>query len=415
MSQKTIMDEMPNLPPRYYQKPNSLPRFLLSLVTLFIMLGALPIGVYLVSQRTQVLPEAALAQQERVGEVSLTLEQDKQSFSSSKQFPSTTSAQIAINLIAHSDNQAANLFASRINYPSQDLELVKVATSEAELQGPNQQPMVGKWIQEKVDNEAGQFDLIAGLPNPGIKTSPDEQYVMAKLIFKVKGGTEATLHLDPDSTIFTNDANQTLQVRKNDLSLALPVVTLASSSPSPKPKVISFKAPTSSLTLLSPSGGETIGFNSNSQISWQQSGLNQVMVNLLVNGEKLGQIASVSASLNQVSWKPASYLLPNLVLPTNTYQIELEGIDTAGNQYSATSAGPFAIVSGEANLAASQSVSLAARGGDANNDGQVDLTDLSMLLSSYGKKDNLNLGVDLNGDGVVNDVDLFLFKQVLLR
>src|SRR5579872_2921643 len=123
------MEEMPNLPSRYYQKPNSVPRFLLSLVTLFIMLGALPVGVYLVGQRTHSLPEAAPAQVERVGDVSLSLEPDGQL--------ATNSAQVAINLIVHSDNQAANLFAARITYPSQYLELQNIATESAQLSEPN--------------------------------------------------------------------------------------------------------------------------------------------------------------------------------------------------------------------------------------------------------------------------------------
>lgn len=396
------------LPPRYYQKPNSLPRFLLSLVTLFIMLGALPIGVYLVGQRTQVVPQAAVEKVERSGTVSFTLEKDEQF--------ATTSAQMAINLIAHSDQEAANLFATRVSYSSQSLELVKVATGSADLQGENQIPINGKWIEENIDNTAGRFDLVAGVPNPGILTSPDEKYVMAKLIFNVKNGGLATFHLDPDSTIFANNTNQALEVRKNDLTFVLPeVVSTLSPSPIPKARFVAFKQNPQDLSLVSPNGGETIGFNNSSEVSWNSTGLDQVAVSLLINGEKLGQIASGSASLGKLIWKPADFILPTFLTPANTYQVELDGIAKNGQVLVDKSDGPFAIVNQDINIEASQAASLAQRGGDGNKDGKIDLTDLSILLSSFGKKDNLDFGVDLNGDGVVNEVDLFLFKTVLLK
>ncbi len=392
------LDQMPNLPPRYYQHPNSLPRFLLSLLTLFIMLGALPVGVYLVGQRTAVLPQAAPARVERPGVVSFSLEKD---------LSATTSAQIAVNLLIHSDEQAANLFATRVSFPSQYLELIKVATSSASLSA--------KWIETKVDNQTGNIDLIAGIPSPGIKTDPDQRYVLTQLVFNMKSPGVATFHLDPDSTIFANLTNQPLIVRKNDLTFELPNINVLLSSPSPKPKFVPFKTQVATLNLITPNGGETIGFNTSSNINWNAENLNQVAVNLLINGQKLGQIASVSASLGKLNWKPADFILPTFLTPINTYRIELNGIGNNGEQLSAKSEGPFAVVNQEINLAASQSANLASRGGDANKDGKVDLTDLSILLSSFGKKDNLDLGVDLNGDGAVNEVDLWLFKGVILR
>src|SRR5258708_5473534 len=191
------MEEMPNLPPRYYQRPNSLPRFLLSLLTLFIMLGALPVGVYLVGQRTQVLPQAAPQKVERPGIVSFSLEKSNPI--------ATSSAQIAINLLVHSDEQAANLFVTRVNFPSQYLELVKIATSSAQLQDEGQKNVDAKWIETKVDNQTGRVDLIAGVANPGIKTEVDQKYILTKLIFNIKQSFStskaqgvATFHLDPD-------------------------------------------------------------------------------------------------------------------------------------------------------------------------------------------------------------------------
>ena len=50
--------------------------------------------------------------------------------------------------------------------------------------------------------------------------------------------------------------------------------------------------------------------------------------------------------------------------------------------------------------------SLAPVSGDVNGDGSVDLSDLSILLSNYGKSDMQRINGDLNNDGTVNLLDL---------
>ena len=416
---------MAKLPPRYYSKPNqSLFGFILSLVTLAVVVAGLPISVFLVGQRTHSLPEAA-SPLTRVGQTSFTL---VSSSSSTKEPPvASRSGQLAITVLARSDDVYVNLFAARINFPKDLLQVDSILTSP---------DLADKWLESSFDNQNGRINLIAGATGQGVKTDPDLEYTLARVVFDVKATGIATLYLDPDSTIFKTDNQTLLGVRKNDLTVNLPepaatvqcqarpacldtkpsckiaepVGGWCPKSPQQRPK------DTASLKLLSPIGGETLPYNARSTIRWSGRKVKQVSVFLLQNRQRLGRIASLPAALGQVDFRPSDVLLPTFITPTNTYQVEIEGLGDSGERLVDRSAGPFAIVASDVRSAeASQSANLAQRGGDANRDGVVDLTDLSILLKSYGRPENLDLGVDLNGDGLVNDVDLYLMRNLLFK
>lgn len=53
--------------------------------------------------------------------------------------------------------------------------------------------------------------------------------------------------------------------------------------------------------------------------------------------------------------------------------------------------------------------------GDGNNDGRVDLVDLSVLLSDFNREAGFRLGIDLNGDGKINTFDFALMKNLLVE
>ena len=53
--------------------------------------------------------------------------------------------------------------------------------------------------------------------------------------------------------------------------------------------------------------------------------------------------------------------------------------------------------------------------GDGNNDGNVNLIDLSILLSDFNKTGNIRNGIDMNGDGVINTFDFGLMRNLLVQ
>lgn len=58
---------------------------------------------------------------------------------------------------------------------------------------------------------------------------------------------------------------------------------------------------------------------------------------------------------------------------------------------------------------------LVAGSGDGNNDGKIDLVDLSIFFSNFAKTENVNRAVDLNSDGVINAVDFSLMRNLLIE
>lgn len=53
--------------------------------------------------------------------------------------------------------------------------------------------------------------------------------------------------------------------------------------------------------------------------------------------------------------------------------------------------------------------------GDGNNDGKVNLADLSILLSNFNKTSGFPQPIDLNGDGRINSIDYSLMVQILIK
>ncbi len=53
--------------------------------------------------------------------------------------------------------------------------------------------------------------------------------------------------------------------------------------------------------------------------------------------------------------------------------------------------------------------------GDGNNDGKVNLADLSVLFKNYGKRTDFPVGLDLNNDGVINTFDFGDLKTMLIQ
>lgn len=53
--------------------------------------------------------------------------------------------------------------------------------------------------------------------------------------------------------------------------------------------------------------------------------------------------------------------------------------------------------------------------GDGNNDGRVNLVDLSVLLSDFNRETGFRLGIDLNGDGKINTFDFALMRNLLIE
>jgi hypothetical protein len=52
--------------------------------------------------------------------------------------------------------------------------------------------------------------------------------------------------------------------------------------------------------------------------------------------------------------------------------------------------------------------------GDGNQDGSVNLTDLSLILTNWNKNSNFPIKLDINTDGVINSFDFAALIQILI-
>lgn len=255
----------------------------------------------------------------------------------------------AVNLYVRSDIDEANLFAAKLIFPKELLEVQSIKKvpqlvendyedgllicagkngircptgyschleknlSEAEGKCvKNKQAESGRseedktiketsfvsfWAEETFNNDSGTVSLIGAVPNPGFKTGDKKRAYMATVIFKTKSAGNAKIDFGKDSSIYRNSDNSEILKTKNGIQL------------------------------------------------------------IVVDKPEPG--SSQSPNINN----------PPSVQPSHGY-----------------------------------------KKGDANGDGRVDITDLSILLSLLGKSSAKYPALDFNGDGKIN---AFEFSQQL--
>ncbi len=435
------MGEAQQLQPIIPKPPIISKRSLASVLGVLILLLGLPIGVYLVSQETDFLPKASTPLTNQISETSMVLTSNQTNFS--------TGEEIAVAVIVHSDSDPANLFVAKIDFPKDLLFVTGIATSSAKF--ANGDYFVQKWIQTSFDNDAGEITLAGGVANPGFKTDTKNstKSVLATVIFKAKKDGTASLVLRDTSAIYRNSDNSNILKSKSDLTLQIlkdqKVCQSASDCPANyrclTPDLVAADTPaqasssavttggycqqiltdqsTSSASLkpgndfklVSPKGGEIFSYDSTVPISWEGSQTDPVSlsVSLYINDKFLGKIISDTPNINRYNWLPKDTLPISYIGSNNTYKIEVQAKTTEGSIAQGISQGPFGIILGPVSLpVASGSAKLDGQM-DLNGDGKSDFKDISRLLSGY--YSNQKTDSDINLDGVVNDIDLWLLKN----
>lgn len=406
------------------KKKHPVRSFIFSLITVFVLLIALPIGVYLVGQNTNFIPQAATPAPKPVQD------QGDTSFSFDLKQDQITNTRVGVNVLIHSDVHEASLFATKISFPKELLSVESIATSSAQKDADSAQ-IAAKWVDTSIDNDSGTITLIAGVPRPGLKTQADKKYVLATIYFTPKINAQAKLAFDPNSKIYQTSPSTILPTKKTDVLLKVPNPGVEPSpacvpyppcfdqTPScdlPEPSGGWCRTPQSvgtkqssapSLQLIAPNGGDALNLTSQQMIKWQSSNLSEVDVQILMNDQLLGRIASAPASLGQIPWNPQEVIYPAFANTNNTFKIALVGRSDKGVTVSDESKGPFSILPGIANFQFNPSTKI---NQDLTGDGKTDLDDLALLFSSFGPNPPTKKA-DLNGDGVVNDIDLWLFTQ----
>ena len=102
---------------------------------------------------------------------------------------------LAINV--WSQNEAANLFNAQLEFNPQNLEVVRIEKGT----------VLTTWAESSFDNSKGEISLVAGRPNPGLKTTQGNDPLMARIIFKCKTIGNTVITMTGESGIYSNRDN----------------------------------------------------------------------------------------------------------------------------------------------------------------------------------------------------------------
>lgn len=361
------------------------------IVVLSLLLLGLPLGIYLVGQRTQLSPQAAV--------ITVTPEIVSGIFMESK-LTSSSDTLIPVDIYVKSPLDNINLVNSQFKFDPALVSIEKIATSSAELP---QTPAFNKWIESTFDNTKGTAAIIAGTPNPGLKSDSEGKLFLATLYLRPKQTGAAILQIDPNSELLRNSDNVNLFKTGNDLVLNLANVSESTPSASPRRG-----AEEPIIVITSPVAAQNYSYFKQLDILWSGFDVDRIsQINLFVNGEKLGVVGqNIEASEGKFSWQPQQTLALHYIQPANTYEIEVIGISRNGAVAQART-GPFGILGTE-------TVAGGIPGGATFEQNQLTVTDASRALSGYLVEPLKDASLDLNKDGVINDLDLFLIKQNMI-
>ena len=388
------MEEQPQqLPHLIVDEPKRSPWAVAGIAVLSLMVLSIPIGLFLVQQRTQIAPQAAVATPEPEAATGIFLE--------SKLSPEAKGGIIPVDVYIKSAIDPINLVEVRLQYDPDLLEIEKIATSAAELGKP---VIFNKWLEAKADNIIGKAVIIAGLPNPGIATQgqSDEKVYLATLHLRPKNSGSAVLQPSSDSGIFRNRDNQNIFQSGSDLVLNLQG---AVGDSSPEVRKQSANAPL--IVINSPTTANNYSYFKPVDINWSSFNVDRIaQINLLINGESFGPIAqNLEADLGQFSWLPQDSIAVAYMQLANTYQIEITGVSKNGEAVKVTT-GPFGILGLE-------EVPGSAPNWETFSQNQLSINDASRLLSEYLVLPLEDTALDFNKDEVINELDFFLLRQNL--
>ena len=313
-----VIQELPHL---VVEEPKRGIAGTLGVVVLSLMLLGIPIGIYLVSQRTQLEPQAAVT--EKLPEVVSGI------FLESKLSLESQGGIIPVDVYVKSPVDQVNLINAQISFDPALVIIDKVATESAEL---SQRSPFNKWLEASFDNTKGNISIISGVPNPGIRTgdTAGEKVYLATLHLKPQALGTAILQVTPESQILRNSDNINIFKTGNDLALSLTNKIREATSSAAPASANSETGEEPVIVITSPVTAANYSYFRPVNINWSSFNVETItQINLYVNNELHGPVAeNLDARDAQYSWNPKdSIALPYIQL-TNTFRIELVGVSS---------------------------------------------------------------------------------------
>jgi hypothetical protein len=344
--------------------------------------------------------------------------------SSTTNYPYGSQIQVAINV--RSDTHNANLFAAKIQFDPNILEVQSIDSTNS---------FITNWVERSFDNANGAVSVVGGVPKPGFSTTGTDA-TMAKLIFRAKTSGSATVSFTPFSAIYRNNDNNNILVTKVGSTFNIQ----AAPSPTPTPSATATPTPTPTPSptttptpVATPTPTPVPVACSLTSTSWTSSSnpINEgSIVNISIATEGDCNTRQVSFEVREddgplgfdpVITNPQTLTLGSNGVASTAWATEYQpdgfnGLNDPPEYYFIASlvGGSSILTSSDPKLQVSKLPSTSFAQGDANRDTSVDLQDLSILLSYWFESTDFPDEVDINSDSVVNTFD-FSEMLVLLR
>ena len=104
-----------------------------------------------------------------------------------------------------SPNEAVNLLVGKLAFDPSVLEVLKIEKGGVINCYVAPCPTLN-WTEDSFDNQAGTISLVAGTPNPGLRTAVDGSQ-LAKITFKSKKTGKTNIAITNNSKIYANSDN----------------------------------------------------------------------------------------------------------------------------------------------------------------------------------------------------------------
>lgn len=388
-----LAQELPHL---VVGEPKRSPAAIGGIIALALMVLAIPVGLFLVQQRTQLAPQAAVVEPAPELSAGIILE--------SKLSPESRGGIIPVDVYIKSLNDPVNLASVKLKFDPAFLAVEKIATSAAQIQ---ETEVFNKWVETSFDNKQGAAAIIAGLPAPGIKTSDHSggKVYLATINLRPKSPGTTVLQITQDSRLLKNSDNQNIFQSGSDLVLNL---TSAVAEPSPATSVRP-SATQPAIVITSPAAVLNYSYFKPVEIIWSSFNVEVIaQVNLYLNGVFFGPISqNLDPKTGKFTWKPQDSLALPYIQLANTYMIEIVGIGKNGEAVRGMT-GPFGII-GQEEVAGS------APNPEVFQVNSLTIDDVSRLLSNYLILPAQDKALDFNRDEVINELDFYLLKQNLVN
>lgn len=378
---------------------------LFAIAVFSFLLLSLPVGLYLVQRQQQLASKASL-------DTNVVLED-----SISLQAPIQTAGvnqKIPVDIIIRSDSNFVNLADVKLQYNPSVVKVSEIITSPAQA---SSRVFFGKyWLSKGFNNEKGEVHLVSGLPAPGLQTQPDgSAYLLAQVQFVTISEGQTEISVSPDSSLFANSDAAKLNIARKNLKLsisqdaALPnsgdtnfegrfLAKFAEMQPSSAIK--------NQISILSPSAGEVFFYFRPVEITWSASAEEIKFITLILNGEPYGIIAQNIPNTGRFTWTPSLSIPLPMVVPQNTYALQITSRLKDGQEVLSEVSGPFGLISNPDGKIVSSAAS------SINPTDSLGISDSSLMLRAWGT-DQSGSPLDLNRDNMINYLDWYLLRKEL--